>query len=235
MPQCAGWIGRAHKVFLEQLEHTEGIEKSEELEKQAELARRKEEIQEKGHTIRFRQGTNRNILESIRKKSADLAALEEEYGWLSSLSDTVNGELKSKEKIMLETYVQTAYFDRIVRRANLRLMVMSGGQYEFKRLKGASNNKSQGGLELNVVDHYNGTERSVKTLSGGESFIAALSLAMGLSEEIQSSAGGYGWIPCSWTRALAAWMKMPCSRLTRRWQARRRAAVSLESSPMWGN
>ncbi len=185
----AGLEGRI-KSFLEQLEHTEGIEKSEELEKQAELARRKEEIQEKGHTIRFRQGTNRNILESIRKKSADLAALEEEYGWLSSLSDTVNGELKSKEKIMLETYVQTAYFDRIVRRANLRLMVMSGGQYEFKRLKGASNNKSQGGLELNVVDHYNGTERSVKTLSGGESFIAALSLAMGLSEEIQSSAGG---------------------------------------------
>lgn len=185
----AGLEGRI-KSLLEQLEHTEGIEKSEELEKQKELARRKEEIQEKGHTIRFRQGTNRNILESIRKKSADLAALEEEYGWLSSLSDTVNGELKSKEKIMLETYVQTAYFDRIVRRANLRLMVMSGGQYEFKRLMGASNNKSQGGLELNVVDHYNGTERSVKTLSGGESFIAALSLAMGLSEEIQSSAGG---------------------------------------------
>ena len=46
-------------------------------------------------------------------------------------------------------------------------MVMSGGQYEFKRLKGASNNKSQGGLELNVVDHYNGTERSVKLIRRG--------------------------------------------------------------------
>ena len=91
---------------------------------------------------------------------------------------------------MLETYVQTTYFDKIIRRANLRFMIMSGGQYEFKRLEGAGNNKSQGGLELNVVDHYNGTERSVKTLSGGESFIASLSLALGLSEEVQSSVGG---------------------------------------------
>ena len=91
---------------------------------------------------------------------------------------------------MVETYIQRAYLDRIIRRANLRLMIMSCGQYEFKRLVGASNMRSQGGLDLNVVDHYNGTERSVKTLSGGESFIASLSLALGLSEEIQSSAGG---------------------------------------------
>jgi exonuclease SbcC len=69
-------------------------------------------------------------------------------------------------------------------------MVMSGGQYELKRRKEAGNNRSQSGLELDVIDHYNGTERSVKTLSGGESFKASLSLALGLSDEIQSSAGG---------------------------------------------
>ena len=67
---------------------------------------------------------------------------------------------------------------------------MSGGQYELKRRREAENNKSQSGLELDVIDHYNGTERSVKTLSGGESFKASLSLALGLSDEIQSSAGG---------------------------------------------
>ena len=67
---------------------------------------------------------------------------------------------------------------------------MSGGQYELKRRKEAENNRSQSGLELDVIDHYNGTERSVKTLSGGESFMASLSLALGLSDEIQSSAGG---------------------------------------------
>ena len=82
------------------------------------------------------------------------------------------------------------FFDRIIRRANVRLMVMSGGQYELKRRVNAENNRSQAGLELDVIDHYNGSERSVKTLSGGESFKASLALALGLSDEIQSSAGG---------------------------------------------
>ena len=91
---------------------------------------------------------------------------------------------------MLETYIQMTYFDRIISRANVRLMVMSGGQYELKRRIGAENNRSQVGLDLDVIDHYNGSERSVKTLSGGESFKASLSLALGLSDEIQSSAGG---------------------------------------------
>ena len=91
---------------------------------------------------------------------------------------------------MLETYIQMTYFDRIIARANTRFMVMSGGQYELKRRKEAENNRSQSGLDLDVIDHYNGTERSVKTLSGGESFKASLSLALGLSDEIQASAGG---------------------------------------------
>ena len=91
---------------------------------------------------------------------------------------------------MLETYVQMTYFDRIIARANTRFMVMSGGQYELKRRIEAENNRSQSGLELDVSDHYNGTERSVNSLSGGETFKASLSLALGLSDEIQSSAGG---------------------------------------------
>ena len=83
-----------------------------------------------------------------------------------------------------------SFFDRIIDRANTRLMRMSGGQYELKRRVEAENNRSQSGLELNVIDHYNGSERSVRSLSGGESFKASLSLALGLSDEIQSSAGG---------------------------------------------
>ena len=90
---------------------------------------------------------------------------------------------------MLETYIQTTYFDRILRRANVRLMKMTGGQYDLKRRRTAQNNVSQSGLELDVVDHYNGTERSVKTLSGGESFKASLALALGLSDEVQMSTG----------------------------------------------
>ena len=107
---------------------------------------------------------------------------------MKGLSDTANGNLGGKRKIELETYIQMAYFDRILRRANLRLMTMSSGQYELKRQQDGDNKKEKAGLDLNVIDHYNGTERSVKTLSGGESFQASLSLALGLSDEIQSYA-----------------------------------------------
>ena len=88
---------------------------------------------------------------------------------MREISDTVNGKIKggSKEKIKFETYIQTNYFDRIIARANTRFMVMSGGQYELKRQTDTDDRKSQSGLELNVIDHYNGSERSVKTLSGG--------------------------------------------------------------------
>ena len=86
--------------------------------------------------------------------------------------------------------MQAAFFDRIVRRANLRLLSMSEGQYELVRRVTADNRQSQTGLELDVIDHYNGSTRSVYTLSGGETFLASLSLALGLSDEIQSGAGG---------------------------------------------
>ena len=115
---------------------------------------------------------------------------EKKYVWVRELSNTANGQVTGKPKIELETYVQMAYFERILRRANVRLMTMSQGQYELKRREDAENKKEKAGLDLNVIDHYNGSERSVRTLSGGESFQAALSLALGLSDEIQSRAGG---------------------------------------------
>ncbi|BAL00307.1 hypothetical protein OBV_31080 [Oscillibacter valericigenes Sjm18-20] len=88
---------------------------------------------------------------------------------------------------MLETFVQASYFERIIRRGNVRLVIMSSGQYELKRAADASNQRSQSGLELDVLDNYNASERSVKTLSGGVSFMASLSLSLGLSDEIQSA------------------------------------------------
>ena len=108
---------------------------------------------------------------------------------MKALSDTACGSVRGKERIALETYIQTTYFDRIVARANVRLMKMTGGQYDLKRRKTADAMRSQTGLELDVIDHYNGTERSVKTLSGGESFKASLALALGLSDEVQMSTG----------------------------------------------
>lgn len=109
---------------------------------------------------------------------------------IRTLSDTANGALRGKERIMLETYVQMSCFDRVLLHANRRLLVMSGGQYELARAKEAESNRGQSGLDLQVIDHYNGSQRNVKTLSGGESFLASLSLALGLSDEIQSRAGG---------------------------------------------
>ena len=118
------------------------------------------------------------------------AAVRARWQWVHALAATANGAVPGKEKIMLETYIQTAYFDRILGRANTRLLIMSGGQYELRRCARAGDNRSQTGLELEVIDHYNGTARSVKTLSGGETFAASLSLALGLSDEVQATAGG---------------------------------------------
>ena len=161
------------------------------LEQEAKELEQRIAAQQKKYTdLQARYRANYTALENIRSTSGDLEKLETKYGWLKTLSDTANGGLSGKEKIMLETFVQMTFFDRIVERANTRFLVMSGGQYELARKVEAENNRSQSGLELDVIDHYNGSRRSVKTLSGGESFKASLSLALGLSDEIQSSAGG---------------------------------------------
>lgn len=140
--------------------------------------------------LRIRLNTNRTALANMRSKSDELDRLEQEYKWLHTLSDTANGSLLGKDKITLETYIQMTFFDRILQRANVRLLIMSGGQYELKRRRENDNQRSKTGLELDVIDHYNGSERSVRSLSGGESFKASLSLALGLSDEVQSAAGG---------------------------------------------
>ena len=129
-------------------------------------------------------------LAALQKTGASWEKAQKAYALVKPLADTAAGRISEKEKVMLETYVQTTYFDRIVGRANTRLLSLSAGQYELRRRREAENNRSQSGLELDVVDHYNGTVRSAKTLSGGESFTASLSLALGLADEIQSSAGG---------------------------------------------
>ena len=131
----------------------------------------------------------RRIAEQYRTAAAQHAALEQRAQWVGALAATVGGTLTSKQKIKLEAYIQMDYLDRILRHANLRLMQMTDAQYELERI-GAENQRSQSGLDLGVIDHYNGTRRSVKTLSGGESFKASLALALGLSDEVQSAAGG---------------------------------------------
>ncbi len=134
---------------------------------------------------------NNTALKNINEHAQELSAIQEKYAYVSALSKTANGNLSGgKEKIKLETYIQMTYFDRIIAHANKRLLIMSDMQYELVRKKQAADLRSQTGLELDVIDHYNGGQRSVKSLSGGESFQASLALALGLSDEVRLSAGG---------------------------------------------
>lgn len=147
-------------------------------------------LETKVKIIHSRKAANEKALKNIKQRSIELIAIENKYAWVKALSVTANGGISGKEKIMLETYIQMNYFDRIIARANTRLMIMTDGQYDLIRRKEALKNQGQSGLDLDVIDHYNGSTRSVKSLSGGESFKASLALALGLADEIQSSAGG---------------------------------------------
>ena len=186
LQEMAGRIETLHKTLAESPQEDFGKLREENAAKAAE----RRGLQERQKTLHARLEKNRGTLAELKKEAARLAEAETRYTWLRALAETLTGQISGKEKVMLETYVQMRYFERIVSRANVRLLVMSGGQYELQRRTTATTNKTQSGLELDVVDHYNGSVRGVETLSGGESFKASLSLALGLADEIQSSAGG---------------------------------------------
>ena len=153
------------------------------------LKERRDLAQRTARTLSADISVNEEVQKKLAKDIEDAKTAEEDYVLYKTLSDTANGTLGGKEKRMLETYVQAAFFDRILYRANTHLMRLTGAQYEMVRAKRLSQ-QSQSGLEIDVIDHYNGSTRSVMSLSGGESFKASLALALGLSEEIQMNAGG---------------------------------------------
>lgn len=180
----------AMETIRKQLEHKPAVD---DIAEQSKLESAKEADKQNSalrDEINARLQNNRFILEKIKETNEKLVKKEEKLSMLKALNDTANGRQNEKGKIMLETYVQMAYFERILHKANLRFETMTGGQYTLIRRKEAENNRSQSGLDLEVIDHYNGSVRSVKTLSGGESFKASLALALGMSDEIQTSSGG---------------------------------------------
>lgn len=159
-------------------------------EKSLKLNEYKKDVDETAKSLYSRIENNKLLVDDISKKRDILKEYDDKYVWLKVLSETANGDISGKEKITLETFVQMTYFDSIIRKANIRLLTMSDGQYELVRRSDAETLKKNEGLALDVIDHFNGSTRSVSTLSGGESFMASLCLALGLSDEIQSSNGG---------------------------------------------
>ncbi|MBQ7912243.1 MAG: SMC family ATPase [Clostridia bacterium] len=158
--------------------------------KHAELTNKRNALTEYKENVAARMQANRACADNIARAAKDSNELEMQVRWMNTLAKTANGTLSGQEKISFETHVQMSYFDRILRRANIRLQKMTGGQYDLIRRVEPQNQRSQVGLDIDVLDHYNGSTRPVHSLSGGEQFKASLALALGLSDEIQSSAGG---------------------------------------------
>lgn len=123
----------------------------------------------------------KSVTNSFKKYSKELADLEKEYLRSKKLNDIANGNYK------FETYVQGVFFDQILNRANIRLAGMMNNQFELRR---GARNKGNRGLDIMVFDKTTGKERDVRTLSGGESFVTSLSMALGLSDIVKFNNGG---------------------------------------------
>lgn len=148
------------------------------------------ELEAQERQVAMRIQTNQTIADTCRREYQALQEAQEDYLRLKELSDTANGELTGRAKITFERYAQGRFFRQIIARANHRLYQMTNGRFELAMQETAQNNRGKTGLDLDVIDHYTGKRRSVKTLSGGEAFQASLSLALGLSDVVQRRSGG---------------------------------------------
>ena len=131
---------------------------------------------------------NKNVLKKVIELNKEFNKKEEEYRVIGELADLANG--KKSPYISFERYVLASYFQDIIDAANLRLEKMTGERFSLKRKTSKSKGAGQKGLELEIYDNYTASSRDVSSLSGGESFKASLSLALGLSDVVQASSGG---------------------------------------------
>ena len=131
---------------------------------------------------------NRQSLATLKGHLEEKEKLETEYSVVRELERAAGGY--NGRNLVFEQYVLSVYFEDILRAANRRLLKMSGERYELHRLDRTRDRRSKESMEMEVLDQYTGKRRSVKSLSGGEAFNAALALALGTSDVIQSYAGG---------------------------------------------
>ena len=143
------------------------------------------------HNVQRYEADAQDTKQKIKSENETYQTKLSRYSSLKELADVAMGNGRSsKEKITLQEYVQIAYLDRMIHKANERYLSMSNQQYQLVRSAGSKDKRSHEALDLDVIDYTNGSVRPVSSLSGGESFIASLALALGMSDEIQSQAGG---------------------------------------------
>lgn len=131
---------------------------------------------------------NQTAYRKLKEKMKEKEELEKEYGIINELEKVTKGS--NKARIVFEHYVLSSYFKTIIQAANLRLNKMTAGRYALSKVEKVLDGRTTDSLNLEVFDAFTGKKRSVKTLSGGESFKAALALALGLSDVIKCYAGG---------------------------------------------
>lgn len=165
---------------------SESTEYSEE--KLADWRLQTERLEKEKKKLNARITVNEKALLSIQDKLSKVQELKRSYGIASDVEQLVKGN--NPKRLVWEQYVLSVYFDVMLHAANLRLAPMSDGRYEMFRVESIGDMRSRDSLEIEVLDYYTGKKRSAKSLSGGEAFKAALSLALGMSDMIQSYAGG---------------------------------------------
>ena len=130
----------------------------------------------------------KKTIRMMKEKQTDIESVSNEYGYVKDLENMANGN--NAKKLVFEQYVLAGYFEEILRAANIRFRKMTSNRYEMSRVEEVGDGRVKDNLEIQVFDYYTGKNRSVRTLSGGESFKASLSLALGMSDVIQSMSGG---------------------------------------------
>ena len=133
---------------------------------------------------------NKIVYDKLNSVYKNVQSLEKELAIYEDLSNTANGNIKGKNKLEFEQYVQASYFDNVLKSANIRFSYMTDSRYLLARKIESLKISDKLGLELEVIDNYTGKRREITSLSGGESFKASLALALGMSDVIQSYSGG---------------------------------------------
>lgn len=135
---------------------------------------------------------NKTVLTKTKSEQSKTQDLQEAYTQVARVADTAGGTLSGQAHISFEMYVQGYYFDQVIAAANVRLALLSNHRYQLKRrlVTQDGDKRTYAGLDLDIYDAYTGKVRDANSLSGGESFEASLSLALGLSDVVQAYAGG---------------------------------------------